>query len=69
MLGFKAYDSAFSFGMGFYGFVTLAIIALLILRDPVWRGKGGNLPQPEPAPAGAGLSNASQTLTSTSGVG
>ena len=42
-LGFKPFDNAFSFGVGIYGVATLAIIALLILRDPVWRGKGINL--------------------------
>jgi hypothetical protein len=42
-LGFRPFDSAFSFGIGIYGLVTLAIVALLILRDPVWRGKGSNL--------------------------
>jgi membrane protease YdiL (CAAX protease family) len=38
VLGFKPFDNAFSFGVGIYGVATLAIIALLILRDPVWRG-------------------------------
>ena len=42
-IGFKPFDTAFSFGLGIYGLVTLAIVALLILRDPIWRGKGGNL--------------------------
>jgi membrane protease YdiL (CAAX protease family) len=41
--GFKPFDTAFSFDIGIYGIVTLAIVALLILRDPVWRGKGSNL--------------------------
>ena len=41
--GFRPFDSAFSFGIGIYGIATLAIIALLILRDPIWRGKGSNL--------------------------
>jgi hypothetical protein len=42
-IGFKPFDMAFSFVIGVYGLVTLAIVALLILRDPIWRGKGGNL--------------------------
>ncbi len=42
-MGFKPFDPAFSFDIGIYGIATLAIVALLILRDPVWRGKGGNL--------------------------
>ena len=36
-LGFRPHDPAFSFGIGVYGIVMLAIIALMILRDPVWR--------------------------------
>jgi membrane protease YdiL (CAAX protease family) len=42
-LGFRPFDTAFSFGIGVYSLVTLAIVAFLILRDPVWRGKGSNL--------------------------
>jgi membrane protease YdiL (CAAX protease family) len=42
-LGYKPFDTAFSFGIGIYGLATLAIVAFLILRDPVWRGKGSNL--------------------------
>jgi hypothetical protein len=42
-LGYKPFDTAFSFGIGIYGIATLAIVALLVLRDPVWRGKGSNL--------------------------
>ena len=44
VLGFKPFDNAFSFGVGIYGVATLAVIALVILRDPVWRGKGINVP-------------------------
>jgi membrane protease YdiL (CAAX protease family) len=39
-LGYKPFDPVFSFGIGIFGVATLAIIALLILRDPIWRGKG-----------------------------
>jgi membrane protease YdiL (CAAX protease family) len=42
-IGFRPFDTAFSFGIGIYGIATLAIVALLILRDPIWRGKGSNL--------------------------
>jgi membrane protease YdiL (CAAX protease family) len=42
-LGFRPFDTAYSFMIGIYGIATLAIIALLILRDPVWKGKGSNL--------------------------
>ncbi|MGE5139077.1 MAG: CPBP family intramembrane glutamic endopeptidase [Rudaea sp.] len=41
-LGFRPFDNAFSFVIGIYGIMTLAVVALLILRDPVWRGKGSN---------------------------
>lgn len=49
-LGLLPFDNAFSF-IGIYGFVPLGIVALLVLRDPIWWGKGGNLVQPAPAPA------------------
>ena len=42
-LGFRPFDTAFSFGIGIYGIATLAVVALLILRDPIWRGKGSSL--------------------------
>ncbi len=42
-IGFRPFDPAFSFGIGIYGIATLGIVALLILRDPVWRGKGSSL--------------------------
>ena len=37
-LGFTPYDTAFSFAIGTYGIVTLAVIAIIILRDRIWRG-------------------------------
>ena len=46
LMGFKAFDPAFSFGVGIYGIATLAVIAFFILRDPIWREKGDNLSQP-----------------------
>ncbi len=36
-IGFKPFDTAFSFDIGIYGLVTLAIVAFFILRDPIWR--------------------------------
>jgi hypothetical protein len=45
-LGYSPFDPAFSFGIGIYGIATLAIVAVLVLRDPVWRGTGSNLTQP-----------------------
>jgi membrane protease YdiL (CAAX protease family) len=41
-LGFRPHDPAFSFGIGIYGILMLAIVALLILRDPIWRQKSSN---------------------------
>ncbi len=38
-LGFRPFDPAFSFGIGIYGLATLAVVALLVLRDPLWRGR------------------------------
>ncbi len=43
MIGFKPFDTAFSFVIGIFGIATLAVIALLILRDPIWREKGSVL--------------------------
>jgi hypothetical protein len=31
------YDKVFSFGLGLYGLICLAVIVLVILRDPIWR--------------------------------
>ena len=42
-MGFRPHDPAFSFGIGIYGIVTLAIIAILLLRDPLWQDKGNSL--------------------------
>jgi UDP-N-acetylmuramate-alanine ligase len=42
-MGFTPHDSAFSFFIGVYGIAMLAVAAFLILRDPVWRGKGSDL--------------------------
>ena len=36
-LGFKPFDPVFSFGVGIYAVAMLALIAVLILRDPLWR--------------------------------
>jgi membrane protease YdiL (CAAX protease family) len=50
-VGYKPFDPVFSFGIGIFGIVTLAIVAVLILRDPIWRGKGSNLDPARPTPA------------------
>ena len=49
-MGFMPYDRVFSFFGGIYGIAAVAVIAFFILRDPIWREKGGNLPQPASAP-------------------
>ena len=38
-LGYKPFDPVFSFGVGIYAVITLAIVALLLLRHPIWREK------------------------------
>ena len=43
VLGFAPLSPIFSFDLGIYGIATLPIVALLILRDPIWRGKGSTL--------------------------
>ena len=35
----RPYDKVFSFGLGMYGLVCLAVVAWSILRDPVWVGR------------------------------
>ncbi len=49
--GSAPFDNAFSFMIGIYGIATLAVVALLILRDPIWWGKGSNLDPALPTPA------------------
>ncbi len=38
--GVRPADRVFSFGLGLYGLACLALIAALLLRDPVWREEG-----------------------------
>jgi membrane protease YdiL (CAAX protease family) len=45
-MGFRPFDPAFSFGVGIYGIATLAVVALVVLRDPIWRAKGSSIPAP-----------------------
>lgn len=42
-LGYKPFNPAFSFGVGIFGIATLALVAFLILRSPLWQGKGNPL--------------------------
>jgi membrane protease YdiL (CAAX protease family) len=56
-MGFMPFDRTFSFGTGIYGIATLAVIAFFILRDPIWREKGGSLAQPAPTPLDMTLSS------------
>jgi membrane protease YdiL (CAAX protease family) len=37
VVGFRPFDTAYSFFVGIYGTATLAVVAFLILRDPIWR--------------------------------
>ena len=43
VVGFKPFDTAYSFFIGIYGIAMLAVVSFLILRDPIWRGEGSNL--------------------------
>jgi membrane protease YdiL (CAAX protease family) len=43
VMGFKPFDTAFSFGIGIFGIATLALVAILVLRDPIWRARGSGL--------------------------
>ena len=38
-LGFTPFNPVFSFGVGIYGTIMLLIIALLVLRNPIWQQK------------------------------
>lgn len=49
-LGYGPYDSVLSFFTGVYGIATAVILAIVVLRDPIWRGKGSNLAQLAMAP-------------------
>ena len=42
-LGFKPFDNAFSFVIGIFGIVTLGLVAVLLLRDPIWQAKSSVL--------------------------
>lgn len=42
-IGLRPHDAAYAFGIGTYGMITLAIVAVLVLLDPVWRGSGSSL--------------------------
>ncbi len=42
-LGYKPFNPVYSFGVGTYGVATLALVALIILRAPVWRQRESNL--------------------------
>lgn len=44
-IGFRPHDNAFSFMIGTYGIVTLAIVAVVVVLDPIWRGSGSSLMQ------------------------
>jgi membrane protease YdiL (CAAX protease family) len=48
-LGFKPFDTAFSFDIGIYGLLTLALVALLVLRDPIWQKRDRAVLAPQPA--------------------
>lgn len=43
MMGFKPFDTAYSFFIGIYGIAMLAVVAFLILRHPIWRAKSSEI--------------------------
>jgi membrane protease YdiL (CAAX protease family) len=61
-MGFMPFDRVFNFYNGIPMIATLAIISFFILRDPIWREKGGNLPHPAPAPMDMTLSSDSAAV-------
>jgi membrane protease YdiL (CAAX protease family) len=52
-IGLRPSDAAYAFGIGTYGMITLAIVAGVILRDPIWRGSGSSLIEPDPYAPGS----------------
>jgi membrane protease YdiL (CAAX protease family) len=56
-MGFMPFDRIFNFYNGIPMLPILTVICFFILRDPIWREVGGNLPQPEPAPIDTTLSS------------
>jgi membrane protease YdiL (CAAX protease family) len=61
-MGFTPFDRVFNFYNGIPMIAALAIISFFILRDPIWREKGGNLPHPAPAPMNMILSGDSAAV-------
>jgi membrane protease YdiL (CAAX protease family) len=59
-MGFMPSDRVFNFYNGIPMIATLAVITFFILRDPIWREKGGNLPQLVSWSANATLSDYSE---------
>jgi membrane protease YdiL (CAAX protease family) len=47
VMGLRPFDAAYAFGIGTYGVLTLAIVAAILLVDPIWRGFGNSLVEPE----------------------
>ncbi|GLV55422.1 hypothetical protein KDH_22660 [Dictyobacter sp. S3.2.2.5] len=45
-LDYKPFNPVFSFGVGIYGIAILVLITLLILRAPIWWGRGSSLISP-----------------------
>lgn len=46
-IGLRPLDAAYAFGIGTYGIASLAIVAAVILTDPIWRGSGSSLVGPD----------------------
>jgi membrane protease YdiL (CAAX protease family) len=50
-IGLQPFDAAFAFMIGTWGMLTLAVVAAIILLDPIWRGSGSTLLEAELDPA------------------
>ena len=51
LMAYKPDDPVFSFGVGLYGIAFLAVVVLIVLRDPIWRESVPELPAEPTSPA------------------
>jgi membrane protease YdiL (CAAX protease family) len=55
-MGLRPFDAAYAFGIGTYGVLTLAVVAAILLIDPIWHGSGNTLLEPADLTRSAPLS-------------
>lgn len=41
-IGFSPFDPAIAFGTGILGIACVGVVALILLRDPIWRETSGS---------------------------